>query len=217
MLARAIAVSEFTVNVVTLLGLGLAVDYSLLVLARFREERAADPDAAPADLLERTTRARAARCSSPGWRSGIALAALYVFADPLLSAMALGGALAVATATVAGLTLVPALIAVAHGGIPAPGTRTWVWRRGRPGSGAAGAARRLRPAPPGAGRADRDRGAARALRPRVRLDAANADARSLPAERRGAAGAGAVERDFSAGPVDPIDVLIEAPARRAAL
>src|SRR5262245_8352118 len=44
-------VSEYSVNVVTLLGLGLAVDYSLLVLARFREERAAGHE--PAGAVER--------------------------------------------------------------------------------------------------------------------------------------------------------------------
>lgn len=58
-----------------------------------------------------------------------AMAGLDAFADPLLSAMALGGALVVVLATVAGLTLVPALIAVAHRHVPARGARTWVWRR----------------------------------------------------------------------------------------
>ncbi|MEK8225497.1 MMPL family transporter [Oerskovia sp. M15] len=42
-LAGVVPVSEFAVNVVTLLGLGLAVDYSLLVVVRFREEREASP------------------------------------------------------------------------------------------------------------------------------------------------------------------------------
>jgi putative drug exporter of the RND superfamily len=35
-------ISAYSVNVITMLGLGLAVDYSLLVVSRFREERAAD-------------------------------------------------------------------------------------------------------------------------------------------------------------------------------
>ena len=34
-------ISAYSVNVITMLGLGLAVDYSLLVISRFREERAA--------------------------------------------------------------------------------------------------------------------------------------------------------------------------------
>ena len=68
-LARATAVSEFAVNVVTLLGLGLAVDYSLLVLARFREERAADAGraaAGPAGADDRGRRPRGARLRAGG-------------------------------------------------------------------------------------------------------------------------------------------------------
>src|SRR3954454_11173280 len=53
-LARVTAISEFAVNVATLLGLALAVDYSLLVIARFRDERTATPQAPVADVLGRT-------------------------------------------------------------------------------------------------------------------------------------------------------------------
>ena len=49
-----VPVNEFAVNVVTLLGLGLTVDYSLLVLARFREERAASPGLPLDELVGRT-------------------------------------------------------------------------------------------------------------------------------------------------------------------
>src|SRR5690606_21579633 len=45
--------------------------------------------------------------------------------DPLLSGMAVGGAVVVLVATAAGLTLVPALVATWHRAIPAPGARTW--------------------------------------------------------------------------------------------
>ncbi len=45
-------ISAYSVNVVTMLGLGLAVDYSLLVISRFREERAAGLDLPAA--IERT-------------------------------------------------------------------------------------------------------------------------------------------------------------------
>ena len=215
-LASATAVSEFTVNVVTLLGLGLAVDYSLLVLARFREERAAEPDAPLPDLLERTIAGAGRAVLVSGLAVALALAALYVFADPLLSAMALGGALAVATATVAGLTLVPALVAVAHDRIPAPGTRTWVWRRGRPSSPgllarlAAFAQRR-----PALVALTTTAGLLALSIPAFGFDVADADARSLPAGTEERRVYDAVERDFTAGPVDPIDVLIEAPYDRA--
>ena len=45
-------ISAYSVNVVTMLGLGLAVDYSLLVISRFREERAVGFELAEA--IERT-------------------------------------------------------------------------------------------------------------------------------------------------------------------
>ena len=210
-LARVVAISEFAVNVVTLLGLGLAVDYSLLVIARFREERGATPDAPVSDVLARTIAGAGRAVLVSGLAVAIALAGLYVFADPLLSAMALGGVLAVGTATIAGLTLVPALIAVAHHRIPSPGTRTWVWRRDRP--SAPGLLARL------AAFAQR-RPAAVALTviaallalsiPVLGLQVADADARSLPADAQERRVLEAVERDFTAGPVDPIQVLIAA-------
>lgn len=210
-LASATAVSEFAVNVVTLLGLGLSVDYCLLMLARFREERANDPDAPLPDLLERTTNGAGKAVLVSGLAVAIALAALYVFADPLLSAMALGGALAVATATLAGLTLVPALIATAHHHIPQPGTRTWVWRRERtptPGLLArlATAAQRR----PAAVALITTAGLLALAVPALGLDVQDADARSLPADAQERRVQEAIERDFNAGPVDPIEVLIEA-------
>ena len=210
-LASATSISEFAVNVVTLLGLGLAVDYSLLVIARFREERAASPDAPVPDLLATTIAGAGRAVLVSGLAVAIALAGLYVFADPLLSAMALGGALAVATATLAGLTLVPALIAVAHHRIPAPGTRTWVWRRKR--RATSGLLARLaafaqhRPAPV----ALIVTAALLALSiPAFGLQVADADARSLPKDAQERQVLEAVERDFTAGPVDPIQVLIAA-------
>ncbi|MEO3746816.1 efflux RND transporter permease subunit [Plantactinospora sp. B5E13] len=133
-------VSEFTVNVVSLLGIGLTVDYALLVLARFREERAASghrtaPDgravpegADPAAALARTMSTAGRAVLVSGLAVAAAMTGLYVFAEPLLAAMALGGALAVVLATAAGLTLVPALIAVLHRRIPEPDAVTWVDR-----------------------------------------------------------------------------------------
>src|SRR4051794_38655140 len=210
-LARATAISEFAVNVVTLLGLGLAVDYSLLVIARFREERTATPEAPIDDVLARTIAGAGRAVLVSGLAVAIALAGLYVFADPLLSAMALGGVLAVGTATIAGLTLIPALMAVAHHRIPSPGKRTWVWRRER--RSAPGVLARLaafaqrHPAPV----AVTVTGALLALSiPALGLEVADADARSLPAGAQERQVLEAVERDFTAGPVDPIQVLIDA-------
>ncbi|MEV4627514.1 MMPL family transporter [Micromonospora sp. NPDC049523] len=142
-LASVTEVGEFTVNVVTLLGIGLTVDYALLLLFRFREERDADPDAGPAELLGRTLASAGRAVLVSGLAVAAAMAGLFVFAEPLLAAMALGGALVVVLATLAGLTAVPALIGVAHRRIPAPGARTWA---NRAVGAVVGLARRARPA-----------------------------------------------------------------------
>ncbi|MET0730257.1 MAG: efflux RND transporter permease subunit, partial [Solirubrobacterales bacterium] len=200
-LAGAVAVSEFAVNVVTLLGLGLAVDYSLLMLARFREERVADPDAPLADLLARTTAGAGRAVLVSGLAVAIALAGLAVFADRLLSAMALGGVLAVALATLTGLTLTPALIAVAHRRIPGPRDRG-------PGLLARLAAfAQRRPIPV----ALVVTAALLALSvPALGLDVANADARSLPETSEARRVYEIVQRDFSKGSIQPMVVLIDA-------
>ncbi len=124
-------VNEFAVNIVTILGLGLAVDYSLLVIMRFREERQNDPEA-PLELLMTRTVASAGRAVLiSGLAVFIALVGVLLLGDPLLSGMALGGAIVVVLSTAAGLTLLPPALAVVHRHLPARGVRTWArpWSR----------------------------------------------------------------------------------------
>ncbi|MFI6758254.1 MMPL family transporter [Micromonospora sp. NPDC050417] len=127
-LASVTEVGEFTVNVVTLLGIGLTVDYALLLLFRFREERAADPSAEPAELLARTLASAGRAVLISGLAVAATMTGLYVFAEPLLASMALGGAMVVVLATLAGLTAVPALVAVTHRRIPALGAQNTITR-----------------------------------------------------------------------------------------
>ncbi|WP_160879206.1 MMPL family transporter [Nocardioides flavescens] len=130
-LTRVVDVSEFAVNIVTLLGIGLAVDYSLLMVFRFREEAARDRKADLETLLARTTASAGTAVLVSGLAVVTAMVGLHAFADPLLAAMALGGAIVVLVATVVGLTLVPALIAVTHRHLRA--RPRWPRRRGTPG------------------------------------------------------------------------------------
>lgn len=124
-------VNEFAVNIVTILGLGLSIDYSLLMIMRFRDERRADPDAALEELMSHTVATAGRAVLISGLAVCIALGGILLLGDPLLSGMALGGVIAVVIATLAGLTLVPATISVTRRHIPDPGTRTWVrpWTR----------------------------------------------------------------------------------------
>ena len=215
-------VSQFTVNVVTLLGTGLAVDYALLVLSRFREERDADPGAPVAELMARTTATAGRTVLISGLAVAAAMGGLTAFAEPLLGAMALGGAVAVLLATVAGLTAVPALIAVAHRRIPAAHdvTRVVAFRR-------AVAAKLRRRATSGPGLLVRLATVAQGRPGPVALAVAaglltlslpfvlgvnleNSDARALPAQAEARRVQEAVQRDFSAGQADPVVVVAEA-------
>jgi putative drug exporter of the RND superfamily len=101
-------ISAYSVNVVTMLGLGLAVDYSLLVVSRFREERAAGLDLPEA--IERTLATAGRTVTFSGLTVAASLCGLLAFAEPFLRSLAWGGIGVVLVAMVAAVTLVPALL-----------------------------------------------------------------------------------------------------------
>ncbi|MFC8922983.1 MMPL family transporter [Cellulosimicrobium sp. NPDC057127] len=215
-----VPVNEFAVNVVTLLGLGLAVDYGLLVMARFREERERAPGATVEDLVGRTVAGAGRAVLVSGLAVGIALTGLLLLGDPLLSGMAVGGAAVVLLATLAGLTLVPALVAVWHRHIPATGARTW----SRPWAG-----RRARTAPEGAPRGVLGRLASLAQRhavvvavaatagllvlaaPLGSLTLGSSDVRSLPVDAEERRAYEALTTGFSDLGVEPVTVIVDLP------
>jgi RND superfamily putative drug exporter len=101
-------ISAYSVNVITMLGLGLAVDYSLLVVSRFREERAGGlglPEA-----IERTLATAGRTVAFSGLTVAAALCGLLAFAEPFLRSLAWGGIGVVLVAMAAAVTLVPALL-----------------------------------------------------------------------------------------------------------
>jgi putative drug exporter of the RND superfamily len=101
-------ISAYSVNVVTMLGLGLAVDYSLLVISRFREERGAGLELPAA--IERTLATAGRTVAFSGLTVAAALCGLLAFAEPFLRSLAWGGIGVVLVAMVAAVTLVPALL-----------------------------------------------------------------------------------------------------------
>ncbi|MEU3878029.1 MMPL family transporter, partial [Streptomyces sp. NPDC029704] len=108
LLSEVTTVSVFVLNIATALGFGLAVDYCLLMVSRYREELAAG--ASPVRAAERVlaTAGRAVACSAT--TVAAALGALLVFPLPLTRSLALGGA-AVALCSAAGaLVLLPVLL-----------------------------------------------------------------------------------------------------------
>ena len=124
----AVTISVFALNLVTGAGLGLAIDYSLLLLSRYREELAhSDPEAAL-----RTTVATAGRTVAfSAVTVAAAFASLLVFPLAFLRSMAIGGIAVALLAGVVALLVIPALFALLGRRVD-----TLALRRGRPpGSG----------------------------------------------------------------------------------
>jgi putative drug exporter of the RND superfamily len=103
-------ISVYSVNVITMLGLGLAVDYSLLVISRFREERAAGLELPAA--IERTLATAGRTVAFSGLTVAASLCGLLAFAEPFLRSLAWGGIGVVVVAMMAAVTLVPALLGI---------------------------------------------------------------------------------------------------------
>ena len=119
----------------TAMGLALAIDYSLFVVSRYREE--VRNGAAPDDAVRRTMRTAGRTVLFSALTVGLSLAAMLVFPVYFLRSFAYAGIAVVALATVAALVLLPAMLTL----LGAAG------RRARPAG--------LRPpgaAPPAAGR-----------------------------------------------------------------
>ena len=96
-------------NVVALFGLALSVDYSLLMVNRFREERAAGHDAAGAVVRSVETAGRTITYSAVTVMAS--LAGLFAFGDPTFSSLAIGGIATTLIAVLTGLFVIPALLA----------------------------------------------------------------------------------------------------------
>ena len=103
-------ISVFAINVITLLGLGMAVDYSLFVVSRFREELANGRDVGAAIRVTVATAGRTVLVS--GLTIVLALSSLLIFPQPFLGGLAIGGMVAVLIAMLAALTVLPAALAL---------------------------------------------------------------------------------------------------------
>jgi trehalose monomycolate/heme transporter len=130
LMTMATDVSIFSINVITLLGMGLAIDYSLFVVSRFREELARQPgtDREHVNVAITTTMATAGRTVLfSGLIVAASLSSLLIFPQNFLRSMGFGGVAAVLVAMTAALTVLPALLTVLGPRIEAG---RMPWRRG---------------------------------------------------------------------------------------
>lgn len=109
-LASATNVSIYAVNLTTALGLGLAVDYALLIVSRFREELTEERPVADAVVTTMATAGRTIVFSAA--TVAAALAVLMVFPLYFLRSFAYAAVGVVAISTVAALLVLPALLTV---------------------------------------------------------------------------------------------------------
>lgn len=109
-LASVTDLSVFAVNVATILGLGLAIDYGLFMVSRFREELARTGDVERALPATIATAGRTVAFS--GITVMIAFAGLLFFPQPIMRSLGLGGIAVVLFDVIAALVMLPALLAV---------------------------------------------------------------------------------------------------------
>src|SRR4051794_2055751 len=140
-LSRQTDMSVFVTNVASMIGIGVAVDYSLFVLSRYRQEIAGGADR---EQARRTTmRTSGVAVAFSGMTVIIALAGLFLTDSTTIRSMAIGAIIVVAVSILAALTLLPALMsllgrrAYARGRVAIVGAllvRAWRSMRRRAGS-----------------------------------------------------------------------------------
>jgi RND superfamily putative drug exporter len=109
LLARLMDVSIYATNIVTMIGLGVAIDYSLFVVSRFREEVSSRP---VPEALSRTMATAGRAITFSGLTVAIGLLGMLFFDLYGIDSMGVAGTIVVGLSVLYGLTFLPALLAV---------------------------------------------------------------------------------------------------------
>jgi RND superfamily putative drug exporter len=136
LLAEATTMSSYALNLTTALGFGLAVDYSLFLVTRFREERRAGRTVDASVVIAVRTAGRTVVFSAV--TVALSLSALLLFPMPFLRSLGYAGIAVTALAAATAVIVIPALLAlVGHrldrADLFAPVRRRIARRRGRVG------------------------------------------------------------------------------------
>jgi putative drug exporter of the RND superfamily len=127
LIASVTDVSIYALNMTTALGLALAIDYSLFVVSRYREEiRAGRPGP---DAVRRAMQTAGRTVLFSALTVALSLSAMLVFPLYFLRSFAYAGVAVVALATVAALVLLPALLTLLGKRVDAWDLRAFVRRR----------------------------------------------------------------------------------------
>jgi len=203
----ALPLSSFALNLVIGLGLGLAVDYSLFVVSRFREELG---EGAGTTEAMRTTMATAGRTVIfSALTVAAATASLTVFPLRFLQSMGIGGAVVALVAAAVSLLVLPSLMMllgkrVGSRRVSAEARGGWYrlarWQMRRPGAVAAAAAAVL----------------LLAAVPDLRAHWSGVDASVLPSSRSARVVNDALAREFPRVDPTPVELAVTAPSRASA-
>ena len=108
-LSRSFEISIYVTNMTSMIGIGVAVDYSLFIVSRFRREL--HEGATREEALERAMRSSGTAVVFSGAAVAVSLAALFAIDVNALRSMAVGAIVVVCISMLASITLLPALLA----------------------------------------------------------------------------------------------------------
>jgi RND superfamily putative drug exporter len=131
LLAMFTSVSVYALNMTTAMGLALAIDYSLFIVSRYREE--VGNGLAPDDAVRRAMQTAGRTVLFSALTVALSLAAMLVFPLYFLRSFAYAGIAVVALAALAALVILPAVITLVGDRVNALDLRAWLRRvAGRP-------------------------------------------------------------------------------------
>ena len=110
LLGQTFSVSVFAINMISMMGLATGIDYSLFIVSRYREERALGRDKIDALSVTGGTASRAVLFS--GLTVVLALAGLLLVPTNIFASLAIGAIFVVSMSVLAALTLLPAVLSL---------------------------------------------------------------------------------------------------------
>jgi RND superfamily putative drug exporter len=122
-LARQRDVSLYALNIASMIGLGVAIDYSLFIISRFLEELESHPIAV---AIERTVATTGKAVAFSGVTVAIGVAGMLFYHSVVLTSVGIAAMLVVIMAVAYSLTFLPALLAIGANGIAARAARRGV-------------------------------------------------------------------------------------------
>ena len=111
-------VTQYAVNIISLIGIGVSIDYSLFMVNRFREEMNRGHDIRTSTAMTVATAGKAVFFS--GVTVGIGLMGMLFFENTGIPSLGIGGTLAVSIAMIYSLVVLPSIMAIIGSGVNFP-------------------------------------------------------------------------------------------------